>query len=374
MTVERLALADYRNLESATLVFSPGFSVLVGRNGAGKTNIIEALYLLSTLRSFRISSLGPLVRRERPRARVELTLRDPDEPLPVQLLVALESGPTSTRRTASVNGKTVRAAETFYGRLPAILFTPEDLNVLRGSPAGRRQLLDRMLFARVRTHIGDVRDYDKLVRSRNRVLKDRRQGDAATAMLDTYDEQLATLGARIWSRRVAVLDELRPDVIAAFAEIHGPADCRLEYASRFGDVAPDDRARQLANALLERREHDTMRGTTTVGPHHDDFHAVLEGRPVAEYASQGQTRAIMLALKIAELRSARALLGRSPLLLLDDVSSELDPQRSARLFALLAGEVEQCVVTTTDDAFLPIAAGSDRVDYRLVDGRVSSPA
>ncbi|TPV92494.1 MAG: DNA replication/repair protein RecF [Myxococcales bacterium FL481] len=370
MTIKRLQLVNFRNFTEVAFDLSDGFSVLMGCNGAGKTNVIEALFVLSTLRSFRVPSLGPLVRQQQQRARAEVSLDDPQEGMPVRLAVTLDLAAGSTRKTATINGKTQRSAAAFYGRLPAILFTPEDLNVLRGSPAARRQLLDRAVFARDRVHIADVRAYEKLVRSRNQVLKDRRAGTAPDDMLDIYDDQLAEVGARIWSRRVELLEDLRPHVHQAFAQIHGTTPCDVEYSPKLPGVAPAARATALHDALGHRRQVDTVRGTTTVGPHHDDFRASLASHPVVEFASQGQTRALMLALKIAELRSTRSRLGRTPLLLLDDVSSELDPQRSAQLFELLQGEVEQTVVTTTDASFIPVSTVANRVDYRIVNGRV----
>ena len=172
MLLRGLELHDYRNLARASLGLEPGFTVLWGHNGAGKTNLLEALYLVSTLRSFRTSDLGVLVRHEAPGARVEVSGHDPVLGVGTTLEVRLERRGASTRRTATADGKVVRSGAQFYGRVRAVLFTPEDLGVLRGSPTGRRQFLDRVIFARDRAHIGDVQAYEKLLRSRNRVLKD----------------------------------------------------------------------------------------------------------------------------------------------------------------------------------------------------------
>src|SRR5690606_29301156 len=171
--------------------------VLFGANGAGKTNILEALYLVATLRSFRSTDLGPLVRHDASEARVEVAGHDHLLGVKTRLAVHLTRTARQTRRTALADGKTVRSGPDFYGRLRAILFTPEDLGVLRGSPTGRRQFLDRALFARDRAHIADIADYDKLLRSRNRVLR----GDDAginqgqqDGLLDAYDAGLAATG------------------------------------------------------------------------------------------------------------------------------------------------------------------------------------
>ncbi len=371
MIVRGLELVEFRNLAHAQLELGERFTVLWGHNGAGKTNVLEALYLLSTLRSFRTSDLGALVRTGATTAVVRARGEDERLALPSTLAVSLQRGGNTTRRAALADEKLVRSAADFYGRMRAVLFTPEDLAVLRESPAQRRQLVDRMLFARERLHIVDVQAYERLLRSRNHVLRNEQLAAIERdAMLDTYEAQLAELGARIWTRRTDLLAALMPGVHRGFAEIHGGAgprpreheatpELRFTYVVHLGEVPDDQRRDALAARLRERRELDRLRGTTSVGPHRDDVRVQLEGRPVAEFASQGQTRAIVLALKLAELELADAA-GVRPLLLLDDVSSELDPQRSEQMFDRLARLVGQCVLTTTAMGFvkLPEAAAS----------------
>jgi DNA replication and repair protein RecF len=350
--------------------------VLHGHNGAGKTNVLEALYLVGTLRSFRSADLGPLVRHGQTEARVEVTGLDPRVGISSRLVVQLTRSERATRRLAQADGKTVRSALDFYGRLRAILFTPEDLGVLRGSPNGRRQFLDRVLFARERTHISDVQDYEKLLRSRNRVLRDE-EGSPRTRddLLGAYEVGLAEVGGRIWTRRTRLLADLHERFAEAFAGIHGrhlPASVR--YVSKAGALAGRAAHEVLAEALREGRRHDLMRGTTTVGPHRDDFEMLLDEQSASSFASQGQARALILAFKIAELQAARELTGEAPLLLLDDVSSELDPERSAQLFAALVREAGQCVLTTTAPHFIGLAAGEDCRYIEVHGGRIEAPA
>ncbi len=392
MQLERLSVADFRNFRSQppaaenfrsqppaaelaqaaapiTLEFGERFTVLWGHNGAGKTNILEAIYLVSTLRSFRTAELGTLLRRGCDRARVEVQAFDDGVGLATKLEVRLDRNARAVRRTARIDGKVVRSAADFYGRIQAILFTPEDLAVLRGSPSARRQFIDRVVFARERGHIGDVQVYEKLLRSRNRVLKTDFAPIECERMLDTYDHQLAEVGARIWTRRATLIAELDGPFTRAFAQIHDreadPAllTAELRYASRVdpsGSIAVTERRGALLEALAHQRKRDLLAGRTTVGPHLDDLHVTLDGSQAGEFASQGQTRALVLAFKIAELRAARERRGRAPLLLLDDVSSELDPVRTARLFEVLAAEVGQCVLTTTTPRYLDLGAGSRR--------------
>jgi DNA replication and repair protein RecF len=390
--IETVALWDYRNLAEAELSLGPGFTVLWGHNGAGKTNVLEAIYLVSTLRSFRTSDLGVLVREGTPGSRV--VLRGFDEGLGVgsTLEVRLERRGETTRRTAVADGK--QSAAAFYGRVRAVLFTPEDLGVLRGGPTGRRQFMDRVLFGRERGHIADVQAYEKLLRSRNRVLRDDSvPGSERQRMLEAYEAGLAQTGARLWTRRVELLAELQGSFVEAFSRIHGEAGehagevgarseqggatgpaASLRYACKLGDVPAVEREAALLQALAERRELDERRGGTSVGPHRDDLVVELDGRPAGDFASQGQSRALVLAFKLAEVQAARERSpdGSPPLLLLDDVSSELDPGRTALLFRTLGEQAGQCILTTTSPRFIALPPQVEARRFRVDRGMIAA--
>lgn len=370
MEIQHLSVRDFRNFASGELDLGPRFTVLYGENGAGKTNLVEALYLVSTLRSFRVSELGALIREGAEAARVELSGIDSSLDLRTQLGVNLVRKGNSVRRSAIADGKTVRSAKDFYGRARAILFTPEDLGILRGSPSGRRNFLDRVIFARERTHISDVQGYEKALRSRNHVLRKEPNQATREHLAETYEVQLADFGARIWDRREALVSALRGTFIDVFSQIHGagmtPA---ISYQSKLG-ADHSDRHQALKEALHGRRSGDLVRRTTTIGPHRDDLGMTLNDRPVGAFASQGQTRALILAFKIAEVRSARNLSGEPPLLLLDDVSSELDPLRNAQLFEALTQDAGQCVLTTTAPKFVHLGASADAHYVEVLGGQL----
>lgn len=396
MLVRGVKLRDYRNLAEASLELGEGFTVLHGHNGAGKTNVLEAIYLVSTLRSFRTSDMGVLVRQDTEAALVEVSGHDEGLGVSSTLEVRLQRRGSSTRRTATADGKVVRSGSQFYGRVRAVLFTPEDLGVLRGSPTGRRQFIDRVLFARDRAHITDVAAYDKLLRSRNRVLRNEGVGSPAQRedMLATYEVGLSQTGARLWTRRVDLLDALRERFGAAFSAIHGEAGATpegaaasaessgsppthvprasLRYGCKLGEgIEPSQRGSALAQALLDRRALDERRGGTSVGPHRDDLVVELDGQPAGDYASQGQSRALVLAFKLAEVQSAGDHDLSPPLLLLDDVSSELDPRRTALLFRTLAEHAGQCILTTTSPRFIELPAQVQAQRFRVERGTVA---
>ena len=373
----RVETSDFRNLAPQAVELSPHTTVLAGANGQGKTNFLEACYLLCTLRPLRAQRLAELVRFGAAQATVagafELTggVRQVD--------VAVADG----GRSARVDKKPVRDPDELFGGLAVVAFTPDDLALVKGAPEGRRRMLDRAVQNRHPAHLADARDYLRALRSRNQLL---RQG-AAPAVHEAFEEPLARLGARLRLRREQVLDELRGHAARAFAEVaRGEQALQLAYqaAGRDSDGlgaeaslrGEDDLTGRLLEALRRRLPRDRERGYTSVGPHADDLSLSLGDRPARLFASQGQARAVVLAFKIGEIENLRRLQGRAPLLLLDDVSSELDPQRNAYLMRYLGELQGQVVLTTTDPQLVKGAAGSDpqaakALFHAVREGRIS---
>jgi DNA replication and repair protein RecF len=359
---------EFRNLLEQEVALGRHTTVLFGPNGQGKTNFLEACYLLCTLRPLRAQKLRELVRigSEQPalvRGRFELTsgVRE----------VEVEIG--GEGRAARVDGKPVRDPDELFGGLATVAFTPDDLAVVKGGPEGRRRLLDRAVQNRHPAHLADSREYGRALRARNELLRQ----DAAPALLESFDEPLARLGARVRSRREQVLEEIRPHAQVAFAEVaRSEAPLALTYLAAgresddLGEGGPSLEARLLA-ALRRRLPRDRARGYTSVGPQADDLELSLGAQAARAYASQGQSRAVVLAFKIGEIETLRRAQGRAPLLLLDDVSSELDPARNAFLMAYLAGLDGQVVLTTTDPRLVAKSAAKEAVFQRVEKGRLT---
>lgn len=281
-------------------------------------------------------------------------------------------------RQARLDGKAVRPAARYFGGFQVVLFAPEDLTVARGAPADRRAFLDRAVFQRAPEYLGEAQDYDKVLRSRNAVLRANQRGGGArdtAGLLAVYDQKLAELGARRVHRRSQLVRELAPRLRAAFASISRSgleADARYAPSWTPAGVELADEAElaaALAQALAAARPADVARGATTVGPHRDDLELALDGRAAAAFASQGQLRALVLAWKIAELELLTDSHGEAPILLLDDVSSELDPQRNEYLFEFLRLKKTQCAITTTHPRH--VLASEPRVDFELSSGIVT---
>jgi DNA replication and repair protein RecF len=359
---------DFRNLEDQRVSLAPHTTVLFGQNGQGKTNFLEACYLVSTLRPLRAQKLAELVKlgSEGP-ARVLGRFELPGGVREVEVEAGREG------RSARVDGKPARDADELFGGLATVAFTPDDLAVVKGGPEGRRRLLDRAVQNRHPSHLGDARDYLRALRSRNQLLRQR----ADAALLSSFDAPLARLGARLRTRREEVLGEIRPHAERAFAEVaRAESALTLSYlaAGRESDelaAGGPSLEQRLLEALHRRLPRDQERGYTSVGPHADDLGLALGDRPARLYASQGQSRAVVLAFKIGEIENLRGVQGRAPLLLLDDVSSELDPARNAFLMAYLASLKGQVVLTTTDPQLVVAGASGEAVFQRVKGGRIA---
>jgi DNA replication and repair protein RecF len=359
---------DFRNLVEQGVTLARHTTVLFGANGQGKTNFLEACYLLCSLRPLRAHKLAELVRIGSERSALVAGKFDlPSGVREVEVEIGREG------RNARVDGKPVRDPDELFGGLATVAFTPDDLAVVKGGPEGRRRLLDRAVQNRHPAHLADARDYQRALRSRNELL---RQG-ADPALLASFDEPLARLGATLRTRREEILEEVRPGAQSAFAEIaRGEPPLVVTYLAAGRDS--DDLAgggasleTRLLEALRRRLPRDRERGYTSVGPHADDLGLSLGERAARLYASQGQSRAVVLAFKIGEIENLRRAQGRAPLLLLDDVSSELDPERNAWLMQYLAALEGQVVLTTTDLKLVAKSAVKEALFQRVADGRIA---
>ncbi|HEV7451492.1 MAG TPA: DNA replication/repair protein RecF [Pseudonocardiaceae bacterium] len=378
MYVRQLAVSDFRSWEHAELDLPPGVAVLVGANGQGKTNLIEALGYLSTLSSHRVATDAPLVRHGAQRAIVRTAVVHAGR----ELTIELEISPGRANR-ARINRSPVPRPREVLGVLRSVLFAPEDLALVRGDPGERRRFLDDLLVLRAPRLAGVRSDYDKVLRQRVALLKSagaaRRAGGAGDLRtLDVWDGHLARHGAELLGARLDLLVELAPRVAAAYRDVAPEAaEIQVDYRSSLGDALPDgvyehgkadvDLLEVAMLAELARvRSAEVERGICLVGPHRDDLELGLGGMPAKGYASHGESWSFALALRLGSYQLLRSG-GAEPVLLLDDVFAELDTHRRARL-AEVALAAEQVVVTAAVPADVPEELDGARFDVH--DGQV----
>lgn len=366
MRLRTAILEDFRNISAASLDLSPHFTVLVGANGQGKTNALEALYLASALRPLRNVSRKALVRERAERARVELSVERASTGLTHDVAVEL----SGAARALEKDGKRVDAS-TYIGTFVGIAFTPDDLHLGKGSPEGRRKFLDRALLDLRPAYLRCALRYQKAVKDRNRVLADGGSDD----LLDAFDAVIACEGAAITRSRAAYVADVAPRVCKHFEWIAHPAPTLgIRYETSLHGLAEADLENALRRQLDSRRSGDRRRKTTSIGPHHDDMVFTLDGAPIRERASQGQHRAIVLALKLSELAYSTERLGEPPVLLLDDMSSELDAERSRQLFRAVSQLEGQVVMTSTEEPSVLSALlgmSHDITVYRVASGSLT---
>lgn len=359
-----LSVRGFRNLASVDLALGPQLNVLSGENGQGKTNFVEAAYVLATSKSFRTPKLGELVMVGETTASVRGEVSEDGERR--EQSVGLRAG----QRAARIDGKRPATLADYATKTPAVVFHPGAIALSAGSGAERRRLLDRIALYLSPSSLVDAEGYGRAVRTRQRVLEER--GERASD-LDGWEELIVRHGMALSAVRASASAALVPAAKAAFCRIGAP-DTTLDL--RYERSAPSE-AESFRSELTARRRRDRARRSATLGPQRDDIAIDLSGRPARGMASQGQHRTIVLALKLAEIEVVGNARGVRPMLLLDDVSSELDRTRTASLFASLRLEESQVLLTTTRPELIEtgeaaILDGVDRRDFRVVGGQITA--
>lgn len=345
MYARDLSVARYRSFDSYRLALSDGVTVLAGPNAAGKTNLIEALQLLTSGVSFRHPTAAELVHDGAGSCKVELRLEGDGRVLDMGLSV--EDG----KRSFSRNGKRC-AASGVRGVLPSVLFCPDHLDMVKRGAIERRTALDDFGVQLSARYADLASAYGRCVSQRNALLK---ETCCCREVLGAWNESLARAGSALLVHRLALLDRLSGHVCDAYGRVASGEPAGVSYVSTLGDLPHiEDRGElrgwayeHMLSALDERADEEIRRGVTLVGPHRDEIEFSVAGRSARSFASQGQQRTLVLAWKVAEVAVARDILGTAPLLLLDDVMSELDAGRRGAFLQLIGDDI-QTVITTTN--------------------------
>ena len=391
MYLEHLSLTDFRSYAQVDLALEPGVTVLVGANGIGKTNLVEAIGYLATLSSHRVSSDAPLLRFGTDRALVRARVVRGGQ----TTVLELEINASRANRGRINRSNPVRARD-LLGICQTVLFAPEDLALVKGDPSNRRRFLDELLVSLIPRHSATRTDYDRVLKQRNALLKSARAGKFTAghvATLDVWDQHTARAGAELLHARLELVELLRPHLAKAYAQLtDGSKEASAMYRSTLQNLMDDDGGAapsagggltvagsaaaedlryltveeltgRYVQAFAASRRKELERGISLVGPHRDELELILGEAPAKGYASHGETWSMCLSLRLASyyvmLDDARTG-GSAPILILDDVFAELDVQRRRKLAAIVSG-AEQVLVTAAVDADIPEELSGRRV-------------
>ncbi len=370
MKVRRIELTNYRNYRSQVLEAAPGVSVFIGQNAQGKTNILEAVYYAALGRSHRTSADSDLIRWEEESARIciDFTRREAENQLKFNFF-------RNKRRQMLRNGIAIRMKD-LIGTINAVLFSPEDLFLIKGAPAGRRRFLDMEISQVDPAYFYDLAIYTRLLNQRNTLLKRIRDREAREEELSLWDVQLVPKAVSVMEKRIAAVRKLEEFAFRTQKEISGGGEelsLRYEiHGMEEGAGLPmtNDLHSWYNKKMAESLKLDILRGVTRFGPHRDDLAFFVNGVDLRSFGSQGQQRTGVLALKLAELAFFKDETGEYPILLLDDVMSELDRTRREQLLSFIRGESLQAMITATDEAYFP--EGGFGTVFRVEHGTVTA--
>ncbi|MGB9772787.1 MAG: DNA replication/repair protein RecF [Bacteroidota bacterium] len=387
MILQSLVINNFRNHRSTSLTFSDRFNAFIGGNGQGKTSVLEAISYLCLTKSFTAQNDVTVVMRHENQFRVQGKFRSDFGPSGkrTESTVELQYRKSDGKKILQVNQASVDSFSAFIGSYPAVILASDYEQITLGPPSARRRFLDMLLSQASRMYLEDLMAYRRVQRNRNRVLLDMRNrasgrselSSSEMSLLEPWDEQLSFLGSRIMEKRMNVLSELQPYIENAYREIAGVAEHpEVHYVPPIPipqGANRSDLETLLREALKDNIRSDIMLGRTGIGPHLDELLFVLDGLEVRRYASRGQHKTFLVALKIAEFSYLKEKLQETPLLLFDDVIVELDEERAKSLVSIL-GRLGQTFVSATDGRFLQYLPAADFREFEVINGTVEAHA
>lgn len=374
MYLKTIHLRQFRNYQDQKVEFSAAKTILVGNNAQGKSNLLEAVELLATLRSHRMARDRDLVQEGEAVATINATLERQIGEIDLSLTLR-----RNARRSVALNGESVRRQMDFLGVLNAVQFSSLDLDLVRGGPEGRRNWLDTLLIQLEPVYAHILQQYHQVLRQRNAFLKKNQDSPPTnqhTEQLAIWDAQLATTGTRVIRRRDRAIQRLAPIAAAWHSSISGSTEnLQIQYAPNVPVVPNNPEAVQPAflAKIQQRALAELYRGTTLVGPHRDEIELSINQTPARQYGSQGQQRTLVLALKLAELQLIEEVVKEPPLLLLDDVLAELDPSRQNQLLDAIQDRFQTLITTTHLSSFDSQWLKSSQILF-VKSGEISFPA
>ncbi len=349
MNIERLQLTNYRNYESLALEFSPKINVFIGENAQGKTNVMESIYVLAMAKSHRTSNDKELIRWEQDYGKIEGVVQKRYGPVPIELTLSRKG------KKGKINHLEQSRLSEYVGQMNVVMFAPEDLNVVKGSPQIRRRFIDMEIGQISPVYLHDLLTFQKILKQRNHYLKANQGRSALTndVMLEVYTEQYVQAAIKIIRKRYEFMELLQAWAEPIHAGIsQGKEKLVIKYRTVSGmesSWTAGEMAAHLEKKIAEAKQREIDRGVTLVGPHRDDLQFFVNDYDVQVFGSQGQQRTTALSLKLAEIELIKQETKEAPILLLDDVLSELDDYRQSHLLNTIQGEVQTFVTTTSVD-------------------------
>lgn len=369
MFIERLHLNNYRNLLGVDINFHPSLNLFVGRNAQGKTNILESIFLLGTGSSHRTNNEKELINWDSDffyvKANIHKRNRD----------IVISYGYNGAKKEIKIDNNLLERRSELLGYINIVLFSPEDLQMVKGSPAFRRRFLNLEISQVNPYYYHNLQKYNQVLKQRNLLLKEIRQHRKKNDLLFVWDQQLVDLGSRVIKKRFEVVEKL--DILARLTHrkiTDSQENLSVEYSSSIGKITKQMNRNELKEIFISRlrdeSENEIMRGMTLIGPHRDDLVLKVNDINIRQYGSQGQQRTTALALKIAELEFMKSEMGEYPILLLDDVFSELDSSRQSHLLAVIKDKI-QTFITSTDANAIGDVRNNCRI-FQIDEGKVES--
>ena len=345
MRINKLALTNFRSYPSLEIELQPGVTTFIGDNGSGKTNIAESLIYLAFLSSHRVANNAPLISLGAQQAIIRTEIERDDRTLSIDLEIN-----ASKANRARINGNPTRSQREILGACQIVYFSPEDLDLVRGEPGGRRDFLDRLLITRTPRMAGVIADYERVVKQRNALLKTH---SSASALLP-WNEQLIKFGAQLTADRIALVEALNPWVAKNYANLNEVKPASISYKCSSEGVSNnfENNIEVLTKRLEEVAYQEIERGVSLIGPHRDDLHLQIGDFPAKGYASHGESWSIAISLRIGSFNLLKSE-GSEPILILDDVFAELDTSRRKQLMSATK-LAEQTIITAAVESDLPV--------------------
>ncbi|MFW5998418.1 MAG: DNA replication/repair protein RecF [Halanaerobiaceae bacterium] len=344
MYLEKIFLKNYRNIKKNIIKLNPGINILIGDNGQGKTNFLESIYILGTGSSHRTNRDKELINWKKESTLIQVNLVKKDYSIKISLII------DNTSKKPKINDNPLEKFTELIGNLNVVLFSPEDLKLVKGSPANRRKFLNIEVSQVSSYYHKLLNKYNHVLKQRNNLLKNIRSNTSSNEMLEVWDEQLSELGAKIIKKRLEVIEKLK--ILARLNQrkiTEGTENLSIEYKNSIKDNIEEENDIKVIfkQNLVNNRNKEIERGYTITGPHRDDLIFKINEKDVRKFGSQGQQRTVALSLKLAELEFMKSEIGEYPILLLDDVFSELDKKRKNTLINVIKNNI-QTIITSTD--------------------------